>query len=61
MIRQHERADHSIVAALFRNMHTIKGNARTYSLQHLTNIVHEAERMTRCAARTAARSGTATR
>ncbi|MCA7929774.1 MCP four helix bundle domain-containing protein [Burkholderia cepacia] len=43
MIRQHERADHSIVAALFRNMHTIKGNARTYSLQHLTNIVHEAE------------------
>ncbi|WP_175770157.1 MULTISPECIES: MCP four helix bundle domain-containing protein [Burkholderia] len=43
IIRQHERADHSIVAALFRNMHTIKGNARTYSLQHLTNIVHEAE------------------
>ncbi|UQP02652.1 MCP four helix bundle domain-containing protein [Burkholderia multivorans] len=43
MIRQHERADHSVVAALFRNMHTIKGNARTYSLQHLTNIVHEAE------------------
>jgi len=43
MIRQHERVDHSIVAALFRNMHTIKGNARTYSLQHLTNIVHEAE------------------
>ncbi|KAG8155515.1 MCP four helix bundle domain-containing protein [Burkholderia catarinensis] len=43
MIRQHERADHSIVAELFRNMHTIKGNARTYSLQHLTNIVHEAE------------------
>lgn len=43
MIRQHERADSSIVAALFRNMHTIKGNARTYSLQHLTNIVHEAE------------------
>lgn len=45
MIRQHERADHSIVAALFRNMHTIKGNARTYSLQHLTNIVHEAEQV----------------
>ncbi|MDR8729284.1 MCP four helix bundle domain-containing protein [Burkholderia pseudomultivorans] len=43
MIRQHDNADHSVVAALFRNMHTIKGNARTYSLQHLTNIVHEAE------------------
>ncbi|WP_179400868.1 ATP-binding protein [Burkholderia guangdongensis] len=43
IIRQHERADSSAVAALFRNMHTIKGNARTYSLQHLTDIVHEAE------------------
>ncbi len=28
---------------LFRNMHTIKGNARTYGLLHLTNLVHEAE------------------
>lgn len=28
---------------LFRNMHTIKGNARTYGLHHLTNTVHEAE------------------
>jgi len=25
-------------------VHTIKGNARTYSLQHLTSIVHETER-----------------
>ena len=24
-------------------MHTIKGNARTYGLLHLTNLVHEAE------------------
>ncbi|CAN0626264.1 Histidine kinase [Burkholderia multivorans] len=43
IIRQNDCADSSAVAALFRNMHTIKGNARTYSLQHLTNIVHEAE------------------
>lgn len=28
---------------LFRNMHTIKGNARTYNLLYLTNVVHEAE------------------
>lgn len=28
---------------LFRNMHTIKGNARTHGLLHLTNSVHEAE------------------
>lgn len=31
------------VALMFRNMHTIKGNARTYGLLHLTNLVHEAE------------------
>ncbi|RZI86766.1 MAG: hypothetical protein EOP38_00255 [Rubrivivax sp.] len=28
---------------LFRNMHTIKGNARTYGLRHMTNVVHETE------------------
>jgi chemotaxis protein histidine kinase CheA len=32
-----------VIGQLFRNMHTIKGNARTYGLLHLTNIVHEAE------------------
>jgi two-component system chemotaxis sensor kinase CheA len=32
-----------VVTQLFRNMHTIKGNARTYGLLHLTNMVHEAE------------------
>lgn len=37
--------DHNATAIhqMFRNMHTIKGNARTYGLHHLTNIVHEAE------------------
>ncbi|WP_206997766.1 HAMP domain-containing protein [Trinickia mobilis] len=43
IIRQHVHADGAAVAELFRNMHTIKGNARTYSLQHLTSIVHETE------------------
>ncbi|MBN3762582.1 MCP four helix bundle domain-containing protein [Burkholderia sp. Ac-20365] len=43
IIRKHEQADGSAVAELFRNMHTIKGNARTYSLQHLTSVVHETE------------------
>ena len=43
IIGQHEHADESAVAELFRNMHTIKGNARTYGLRHLTTIVHEAE------------------
>jgi two-component system chemotaxis sensor kinase CheA len=32
-----------VIGQLFRNMHTIKGNARTYGLLHLTNLVHEAE------------------
>jgi len=35
--------DPEIITQLFRNMHTIKGNARTYGLLHLTNMVHEAE------------------
>lgn len=43
IIRQHSQADREAIAALFRNMHTIKGNARTYNLQYLTNIVHETE------------------
>jgi len=33
-----------LVTQLFRNMHTVKGNARTYGLSNLTNTVHEAER-----------------
>lgn len=32
-----------MITRLFRNMHTIKGNARTYGLLHLSNVVHEAE------------------
>jgi two-component system chemotaxis sensor kinase CheA len=43
IIRQHSQADREAIAELFRNMHTIKGNARTYNLQHLTDIVHETE------------------
>ncbi|AFT88803.1 hypothetical protein LMG9964_05780 [Paraburkholderia phenoliruptrix] len=43
IIRKHSEADHAAIAELFRNMHTIKGNARTYNLQHLTDVVHETE------------------
>lgn len=43
IIRQYSEADSAAIAALFRNMHTIKGNARTYNLQHLTHVVHETE------------------
>jgi two-component system, chemotaxis family, sensor kinase CheA len=31
------------IAKLFRNMHTIKGNGRTYGLLHLANVVHAVE------------------
>jgi two-component system chemotaxis sensor kinase CheA len=43
IIREHPQATGAAIAELFRNMHTIKGNARTYSLQYLTNVVHETE------------------
>lgn len=43
VIRQNSEATAFAVAKLFRNMHTIKGNGRTYGLLHLANIVHEAE------------------
>lgn len=32
-----------VISQLFRNMHTIKGNARTYGLLHLTHVVHDVE------------------
>ena len=43
IIRETSYADSDAIAELFRNMHTVKGNARTYNLQHLTNVVHETE------------------
>ena len=38
-----DQVDADGISRLFRNMHTIKGNARTYGLLQLTNLVHEAE------------------
>lgn len=43
IIRAHPQANEVAIARLFRNMHTIKGNGRTYGLLHLANIVHDAE------------------
>ncbi|MFA5170090.1 MAG: ATP-binding protein [Sulfuriferula sp.] len=43
LIRENPDHNAEAIATLFRNMHTIKGNARTYGLIHLTNVVHEAE------------------
>lgn len=35
--------DQAVVATLFRNMHTVKGNARTYGFSHASDRLHEAE------------------
>jgi chemotaxis protein histidine kinase CheA len=35
--------DPEVVAALFRNMHTVKGNARMFEFTHITNAAHHAE------------------
>ncbi|MBI5256868.1 MAG: AAA family ATPase [Burkholderiales bacterium] len=43
LIAQAEGKQLETVQLLFRNMHTIKGNARTYGLLGLTNLVHVAE------------------
>ena len=35
--------DPEIIAGLFRNMHTIKGNARSFEFTHITDAAHSAE------------------
>ncbi len=35
--------DELVLALLFRNMHTIKGNCRTYGFTHISDVVHEVE------------------
>ncbi|WP_343654200.1 ATP-binding protein, partial [Herbaspirillum sp.] len=43
IVHQNPEATAFAIAKLFRNMHTIKGNGRTYGLLHLANVVHHAE------------------
>jgi HPt (histidine-containing phosphotransfer) domain-containing protein len=43
IIEKTDAKDQETIGLLFRNMHTIKGNARTYGLLQLTNTVHETE------------------
>lgn len=43
LITKHEAKDPNVLDKMFRNMHTIKGNARTYGFNHLTQILHEVE------------------
>lgn len=43
LIEKTPEKDPEVIATLFRNMHTIKGNARTYNLRQITDKVHEVE------------------
>ena len=45
LIQRTPQRDTNVIGLLFRNMHTIKGNARTYGLKSMTNIVHETEQV----------------
>ncbi len=42
-IARNEQRSDTVIALLFRNMHTIKGNCRTFGLRFLSDIVHEVE------------------
>ncbi|MBF0441421.1 MAG: Hpt domain-containing protein [Oligoflexales bacterium] len=43
LIQNTEARDPGIITVLFRNMHTIKGNARTLGLKSICEAVHQAE------------------
>ncbi len=43
LLQTADAATAELAAQLFRNMHTLKGNARTYGLTQLTHVVHLAE------------------
>lgn len=42
-IQSTTQKDQTSIELLFRNMHTIKGNCRTYGFTHVGNVVHEVE------------------
>lgn len=43
IIQETEQKDKDKIAELFRNIHTVKGNARTYGLKSITETVHKIE------------------
>lgn len=40
--KNNERSD-TVIALLFRNMHTIKGNCRTFGFKYFSDVVHDVE------------------
>lgn len=43
LIESTNEKDHELIARLFRNMHTVKGNARTFGFSYVTDTVHQVE------------------
>ncbi len=43
VIDEMKSIDKENISLLFRNMHTIKGNARTYGFKYIVDLVHDAE------------------
>jgi len=43
IIETTSKKDANAIANLFRSMHTVKGNARTYGLKYITDVVHDVE------------------
>ena len=43
LLGERKAGDPEVIAALFRNMHTIKGNARTFEFTQITDAAHRAE------------------
>ena len=43
VISETDDKDIEVLSVLFRNMHTVKGNARTYGFSHITDSVHNVE------------------
>jgi HAMP domain-containing protein/HPt (histidine-containing phosphotransfer) domain-containing protein/CHASE3 domain sensor protein len=43
LIQENAAPSAEAISTLFRNMHTIKGNARTYGFTAITDVAHEAE------------------
>ncbi len=45
LLEQHDTFNLSVIAHIFRNLHTIKGNSRLYGFDDLASVVHDVEEM----------------
>ncbi|TVZ40295.1 chemotaxis protein histidine kinase CheA [Alteromonadaceae bacterium 2753L.S.0a.02] len=43
LIQESRETSNDVIATLFRNMHTVKGNSRTHGFTHISNAAHCAE------------------